>query len=40
MVETPLQPATEPGFLEKYWAWLLGIVIAAVAILFMVRKKE
>jgi hypothetical protein len=40
MIETPIQPVAEQGFLQKYWAWLLGIVIAAVAILFMMRKKE
>ena len=29
----------EPGFLEKYWLWLLGIVIVAIALLVF-RKKE
>ena len=32
-------PATK-GFLEQYWLWLLGIVIAVVAILFMMNKKD
>jgi hypothetical protein len=40
MVETPLQPVAEQGFLEKYWVWLLGLVIAAAAIVFMMKKKE
>jgi hypothetical protein len=40
MVETPLTPVAEPGFLEKYWLWLLGIAIAAVAIFFVTVKKE
>jgi outer membrane biosynthesis protein TonB len=40
MVETPLQPVAEPGFLEKYWLWLLGIVIAAAAVFFVAVKKE
>jgi hypothetical protein len=30
----------EQGFLQTYWVWLLGLVIAAVAIVFMMRKKE
>lgn len=39
-VETPRPPVEEQGFLEQYWMWLLGIVVAAVAIFFVVRKKE
>ncbi|OHC91388.1 MAG: hypothetical protein A3J87_06820 [Sideroxydans sp. RIFOXYB12_FULL_59_6] len=30
----------EAGFLEKYWLWLLGIVIAVAAVLLLVRKKN
>lgn len=33
----PVQKA-EPGFLEKYWMWLLGIIIAAIAIVMFTKK--
>jgi hypothetical protein len=35
---TPLPKATPPGFLEQYWMWLLGIIIAIIAILWMKKK--
>ncbi|MFZ2160964.1 MAG: hypothetical protein WAW02_01985 [Sideroxyarcus sp.] len=36
---TPLAPAAAtPGFLEKYWMWLVGIVVAVVAFLLMKKK--
>ncbi len=35
----PVQKA-EPGFLQKYWLWLLGIVVAAVVGFFMLQKRE
>jgi hypothetical protein len=31
-------PKAAPGFLEKYWLWLLGIVIAVVAVLWIKKK--
>ena len=40
MVEAPIAPVEEQGFLAKYWAWLLGIIVAAIAIIFMMRKKD
>lgn len=40
MVEAPIAPVEEKGFLAKYWAWLLGIIVAAIAIIFMMRKKD
>jgi hypothetical protein len=39
VVVAPLQKTPAPGLLEQYWIWLLGIVIAVVAILWM-RKKD
>jgi hypothetical protein len=36
---TPLPKAATPGFLEQYWMWLLGLIVAIVAILWM-RKKN
>ena len=40
VVVTPLPPAAAtPGFLEKYWMWLLGIIVAVIAFLMM-RKKD
>jgi 3-oxoacyl-ACP reductase-like protein len=41
-MSAPVQPVEEPGFLESYWAWLLGIVIAVAALLWflMGNKKE
>ncbi|MEO6975514.1 MAG: hypothetical protein ABI144_06510 [Gallionella sp.] len=41
-MSAPVQPAEEKGFLENYWVWLLGIVIAAAALLWflMGKKKE
>lgn len=39
VVVAPLQKTPAPGLLEQYWLWLLGIVIAVVAILWM-RKKD
>ena len=39
---TPVQPVEETGFLENYWGWLLGIIIAVAALLWflMGKKKE
>jgi hypothetical protein len=28
----------EPGFLEKYWLWLLGIIIAVIAVVLFKKK--
>jgi outer membrane biosynthesis protein TonB len=41
-MSAPAQPVEEKGFLENYWAWLLGIVIAVAALLWylMGKKKE
>jgi hypothetical protein len=36
VVVTPL-PKT-PGFFESYWMWLLGLIVAVVAILWMKKK--
>jgi hypothetical protein len=33
----PVQKA-EPGFLEKYWLWLLGIIVAVIAIVMFTKK--
>lgn len=33
----PVQKAA-PGFLEKYWLWLLGIIIAVLAFVWMTKK--
>ena len=38
-VSTLPEQKTEPGFLEKYWLWLLGIVIVVIAALVF-RKKN
>lgn len=38
-VSTLPEQKTESGFLEKYWLWLLGIVIVVIAILVF-RKKD
>lgn len=38
VVETVQQEAA-PGFLEKYWLWLLGVVIAVSAFLWVKMKK-
>jgi hypothetical protein len=39
VVVTPLAPAAaSPGFLEKYWMWLLGLVVAVIAFLLMKKK--
>lgn len=40
IVETPHPAVKEQGFLEQYWMWLLGIIVAAAAIFFVVRKKD
>lgn len=41
-MSTPVQPVEETGFLENYWGWLLGIVIAVAALLWLLmgKKKE
>jgi len=41
-MSAPVQPVEEQGFLESYWAWLLGIVIAVAALLWLLmgKKKE
>ncbi|HEY0665508.1 MAG TPA: hypothetical protein VGD24_05550 [Gallionella sp.] len=36
----PVQQVAEPGFLEKYWLWLLGLIVGVVAILWVAKKKE
>lgn len=33
----PVQKA-EPGFLEKYWLWLLGLIIAVIAVVLFTKK--
>jgi hypothetical protein len=39
VVVTPLPPAAAtPGFLEKYWMWLLGVIVAVIAFLLMKKK--
>jgi hypothetical protein len=35
----PAQKPAEKGFLEQYWLWLLGIIVAVIAVLWM-RKKD
>jgi hypothetical protein len=41
-MSAPVQPIVGKGFLENYWAWLLGIVIAVATLLWflMGKKKE
>jgi outer membrane biosynthesis protein TonB len=39
VVAQPVQQAATPGFLEKYWMWLLGVVVAAIAF-FLMKKKD
>ena len=34
----PVQKPAEKGFLASYWMWLLGIIIAVVAVLWMKKK--
>ena len=38
VVVTPLPKAATPGFFEKYWMWLLGLIVAIIAILWMKKK--
>jgi hypothetical protein len=38
VVAPPVQPVAEKGFLEKYWLWLVGLIIAVVAVLWMKKK--
>lgn len=40
VVTAPTPPAEEEGFLKKYWMWLLGLVIAVIALSFFVKKKD
>lgn len=40
MVEAPITPVEEKGFFAKYWSWLLGLILAIIAIVFMTKKKE
>jgi hypothetical protein len=41
VMSAPVQPVEGKGFLENYWAWLLGIVIAVAALLwFLIGKKK
>jgi len=35
---TPLPKAATPGFFEQYWMWLLGLIVAIIAILWMKKK--
>jgi hypothetical protein len=39
-VATPAPKPATKGFLEQYWLWLVGIVIAILAIVFMMKKKD
>ena len=34
----PIPEAAAPGFLEKYWLWLLGLIVAAIAAFVMIKK--
>ena len=34
----PIPEAAAPGFLEKYWLWLLGLIVAAIAVFVMIKK--
>jgi hypothetical protein len=36
----PPPKVAEPGFLERYWLWLLGLVIAIIAIVIWGRKSQ
>ncbi len=40
VVSEPVQEVAEPGFLEQYWLWILGLVIVVIAVLWMLRKKD
>lgn len=39
VIAQPIQPTETPGFFAKYWLWLFGILIAAVAIFWFTKKK-
>lgn len=39
MIVQPIPKQETPGFLEKYWLWLLGVIIAVIAF-WMVKKKD
>jgi hypothetical protein len=39
-VVAPVQQVAEPGFLEKYWLWLLGLIVGLVAVVWVAKKKE
>jgi len=36
----PAPKIAEPGFLERYWLWLLGLVIAIAVIVIWGRKSQ
>lgn len=38
--KAPTPPVAEKGFLEQYWLWLVGIVVAAVAVFLVTKKKD
>jgi hypothetical protein len=40
VVAAPAPVVAEEGFLEKYWLWLLGVLIAIVGIAFWWKKNQ
>lgn len=38
VIAEPVHQEATPGFLESYWLWLLGAVIAVIAFLWMKKK--
>lgn len=40
IVQSPVQQAATPGFLEQYWLWLLGLVAVAAAVAFLSMRKK
>jgi len=40
VIAEPVQEVAEPGFLEQYWLWILGLVVGVIALLGIARIKD
>lgn len=40
VITQPLPKAEEPGFLEQYWLWLLGLIVAGIAAWWFTQRNK
>jgi hypothetical protein len=40
VISQPIPEAVAPGFLEQYWLWLLGLVLAGIAAVWWMQRNK